>query len=176
MNRSIFALLLISAPLTALAHGGGLDANGCHADRATGARHCHDRVDRRLVTDLDLSHEDCPHGDPGGRDLNCSHFRDWEHAQGCFQALYPAFGDVHRLDANNDLLACEFLGVAPGVVSPLIYENRDRDCADFDTQPQAQAFYDGLSGARRDDHRLDTNGDGVVCEGLPTVSDAPAET
>jgi endonuclease YncB( thermonuclease family) len=41
----------------------------------------------------------------------------------------------------------------------------DRDCSDFDTQPEAQRFF------RRhqpgDPHRLDGNGDGVACESLP---------
>jgi hypothetical protein len=31
---------MLSAP-AALAHGGGLDANGCHVRRATGEYHCH---------------------------------------------------------------------------------------------------------------------------------------
>lgn len=33
------ALLLLPAP--ASAHGGGLDANGCHHDRKNGGYHCH---------------------------------------------------------------------------------------------------------------------------------------
>lgn len=41
----------------------------------------------------------------------------------------------------------------------------DRDCSDFETQPEAQRFF------RRhqpgDPHRLDGNGDGVACESLP---------
>lgn len=28
-------------PAAALSHGGGLDANGCHANRETGDYHCH---------------------------------------------------------------------------------------------------------------------------------------
>lgn len=38
------ALLVLSALLFAsdlLAHGGGLDANGCHNDRKNGGYHCH---------------------------------------------------------------------------------------------------------------------------------------
>ena len=35
-------LLLSAAPAhVAWAHGGGLDSNGCHADRKAGDRHCH---------------------------------------------------------------------------------------------------------------------------------------
>lgn len=35
------ALALALASSQALAHGGGTDSNGCHADGSTGARHCH---------------------------------------------------------------------------------------------------------------------------------------
>lgn len=44
----------------------------------------------------------------------------------------------------------------------------DKDCGDFQTQPQAQAFY--AAAARPNDpdpHRLDSDGDGTVCESLP---------
>ena len=34
-------LSLLFAPLFCLAHGGGVDALGCHADKKTGQRHCH---------------------------------------------------------------------------------------------------------------------------------------
>lgn len=41
----------------------------------------------------------------------------------------------------------------------------DRDCADFATQAQAQAFF--AAAGPGDPHRLDGNGDGVACESLP---------
>jgi hypothetical protein len=34
-------LLALSIPVLAHAHGGGLDANGCHTNRKTGDYHCH---------------------------------------------------------------------------------------------------------------------------------------
>lgn len=40
----------------------------------------------------------------------------------------------------------------------------DRDCADFDSQRQAQIFFLRAGGPDRDPHRLDADGDGVVCE------------
>ncbi|MFG6118731.1 thermonuclease family protein [Thalassobacillus sp. B23F22_16] len=44
----------------------------------------------------------------------------------------------------------------------------DRDCGDFDTQKEAQAFYEAAGGPESDPHRLDGNDkDGVVCESLP---------
>ncbi len=45
---------------------------------------------------------------------------------------------------------------------------KDKDCSDFPTQPEAQAFY--AAAATPDDpdpNRLDRDGDGTVCESLP---------
>jgi len=41
----------------------------------------------------------------------------------------------------------------------------DRDCGDFATQQEAQAFYEAAGGPERDPHRLDGDGDGIACEG-----------
>jgi hypothetical protein len=42
MRLSQLALLLtLCVPATALAHGGGLNADGCHNNRKTGDYHCH---------------------------------------------------------------------------------------------------------------------------------------
>lgn len=35
------AALCITAPAAAIAHGGGLNAEGCHNDRKNGGYHCH---------------------------------------------------------------------------------------------------------------------------------------
>ena len=43
----------------------------------------------------------------------------------------------------------------------------DRDCSDFKTQAEAQAFYEAAGGPDRDPHRLDPDKDGVACESLP---------
>ncbi|TFJ93163.1 nuclease [Lentibacillus salicampi] len=46
----------------------------------------------------------------------------------------------------------------------------DRDCGDFDTQQEAQDFYESAGGPGSDPHRLDGNDDdGVVCETLPAA-------
>ncbi|MCS4048011.1 hypothetical protein GGQ04_003168 [Salinibacter ruber] len=42
---------------------------------------------------------------------------------------------------------------------------RGRDCSDFDTQPEAQRFYE--SSKPGDPHGLDGNNDGQACESLP---------
>ncbi|MGP4065767.1 thermonuclease family protein [Oceanobacillus sp. M65] len=44
----------------------------------------------------------------------------------------------------------------------------DRDCGDFDTQQEAQNFFEAAGGPEKDSHRLDGNDDdGLVCESLP---------
>jgi micrococcal nuclease len=60
------------------------------------------------------------------------------------------------------------LGVAPGA-SGLLYDpaGPDRDCGDFPSWKDAQAFYEAAGGPSRDPHRLDRDGDGVACESRP---------
>ena len=41
----------------------------------------------------------------------------------------------------------------------------DRNCSDFDTQPEAQRFFEAQGPS--DPHRLDRDNDGVACESLP---------
>lgn len=40
----------------------------------------------------------------------------------------------------------------------------DRDCADFSSQAEAQAFFEANGGPSQDRHGLDPDGDGVACE------------
>ena len=51
---------------------------------------------------------------------------------------------------------------------PLRYDpdGPDRDCGDFDTWNEAQAFYIAAGGPDTDRHRLDGDGDGVACASL----------
>lgn len=41
------------------------------------------------------------------------------------------------------------------------------NCEDFDTQPQAQRFFDNAGGSSNDTNRLDGNKDGIACQSLP---------
>ena len=43
----------------------------------------------------------------------------------------------------------------------------DRNCDDFDTQAEAQEFFEAAGGPGSDPHRLDADNDGVACESLP---------
>ncbi len=57
--------------------------------------------------------------------------------------------------------------VGPGPTSRYDPNGPDRDCADFKTQAEAQAFYLAAGGPARDPHRLDGDHDGIACESLP---------
>jgi micrococcal nuclease len=59
--------------------------------------------------------------------------------------------------------------VVPPSAGKLRYDPQgpDRNCADFATQAEAQAFFVAAGGPTRDPHRLDGDGDGVACEALP---------
>lgn len=45
--------------------------------------------------------------------------------------------------------------------------SKDKDCEDFDTQQEAQVFFEKEGGPQSDPHDLDRDKDGVVCESLP---------
>jgi hypothetical protein len=63
--------------------------------------------------------------------------------------------------------------------SPTAAASGTQDCADFDTQETAQAFYDQHTSdtpGNPDPFDLDTDGDGKACEGLPTSASASPST
>jgi len=41
------------------------------------------------------------------------------------------------------------------------------NCDDFETQPEAQAFFEKAGGPNKDVNRLDGDKDGIACESLP---------
>lgn len=54
---------------------------------------------------------------------------------------------------------------------------RDLDCSDFDTQEEAQRFFEEQGGPEEDPHRLDEDpgeDDGQACENLPSEGDVGA--
>lgn len=46
-------------------------------------------------------------------------------------------------------------------------EYGDLDCTDFDTQEEAQDFFESEGGPADDYHNLDRDSDGIACESLP---------
>ena len=55
----------------------------------------------------------------------------------------------------------------PTVFSTATPSVPDRNCSDFDTWAEAQAFFESEGGPESDPHRLDSDGDGIACESLP---------
>lgn len=116
--------------------------------------------------------------DPFGPDRDCGDFATHEEAQAFFVAAGGPGRDPHRLDGDGDSIACESLPRS-ALPTPAIRSNPtsgimrynpfgpDRDCGNFATHAEAQAFFVAAGGPGRDPHRLDGDGDGVACESLP---------
>ncbi|MBM7573356.1 S-layer homology domain-containing protein [Aquibacillus albus] len=67
-------------------------------------------------------------------------------------------------DTNQQVSDLEYDG-------PYDPNGQDRNCSDFDTHQEAQAFFEAAGGPELDPHELDGDGDGTVCESLPTQTD-----
>lgn len=63
------------------------------------------------------------------------------------------------------LLSSAILVVASLAGTSAIAQSADRNCSDFDTQAEAQRFYE--ANGPGDPHGLDRDKDGFVCESLP---------
>jgi len=74
----------------------------------------------------------------------------------------PAVSDGESATAATPRAAAGRLNATPvaGAAADL---TADRDCEDFPTQAEAQAFYEAAGGPQLDLHRLDVDGDGVAC-------------
>lgn len=117
---------------------------------------------------------------PAIADLDCGDFKYQEDAQA---VLDKDRSDPHRLDEDDDGIACEKLpkrGTPPTKTitptpPPITTETpaprfADKDCADFPSQAAAQAE---LKKNPRDPHKLDADHDGYACE---TRFGAPAKS
>ncbi len=102
---------------------------------------------------------------PDGRQLNALLLRNGYAKLAIFE---PDTRHLELLRINEEEARAEGTGLwsactgrrpAPAVSGP------DRDCADFATRQEAQAFFE-VAGAG-DPHRLDGDGDGLACESLP---------
>ena len=82
----------------ALAHGGGLAADGCHMDRSTGTRHCHREPNAGAT--------EAPRRDGGGRVV---YYPDCAAARAAGAALVRAgqLGYARHLDRDGDGVGCE---------------------------------------------------------------------
>ena len=105
-------------------------------------------------------------------DRDCADFASWAEAQALYEEAGGPTTDPHSLDPDKDGVACERLREAEERAgepdSPAATEapGGDRDCADFDSWAEAQAFYEESGGPASDPHSLDPDGDGIACESL----------
>lgn len=110
--------------------------------------------------------------DPNGIDRDCGDFTSWWDAQNFFFAAGGPDDDPHGLDHNGDGIVCESLDGAPGNDSSAEAGSSDgngngfvdRDCGDFGSQQEAQAFFESEGGPDEDPHQLDNDDDGIACE------------
>jgi hypothetical protein len=57
------------------------------------------------------------------------------------------------------------------VATPALAQAADKDCPDFATQAEAQAYFKSIGGsASHNADRLDADSDGIACEDLPSGS------
>jgi hypothetical protein len=96
---SVSVTLFVSCG-TALAHGGGLDASGCHHNRRTGDYHCH-RPQRTASEKFDSAQNLL--GSGGGVFANCSAAR----AAGAVPVRIGDPGYGPHLDRDHDGIGCE---------------------------------------------------------------------
>lgn len=106
---------------------------------------------------------------------SCNSFSSQGEAQRVFNLCYPYTGDIHRLDQNNNRLACESPAddpaaplQPPGSSAVCSCSGDTYNCTDFSRQSQAQACFNYcVSTGVGDIHNLDRDGNGVACESLP---------
>ncbi len=98
--RAISSLLLLTAllPVVALAHGGGLNAEGCHNDRKNGGYHCH-----RAASAPARSRPMTLQSSGGGAFRNCAAAR----AAGAAPVREGQAGYGRHLDRDGDGVGCE---------------------------------------------------------------------
>lgn len=92
-------------PAPAVAHGGGLNAQGCHNDRKNGGYHCH-RGGGSAAPTLSRTRPSAMHGFMGGGSTyyaNCTAAR----AAGAAPIREGQAGYSRRLDRDGDGVACE---------------------------------------------------------------------
>lgn len=93
----IIALGALCAGSGALAHGGGLNAEGCHTNRKTGDYHCHRAGQAKAARKpLNLA-------ESGGAFANCTAAR----AAGAAPVRRGEAGYDRHLDRDNDGIGCE---------------------------------------------------------------------
>ncbi|WP_419180497.1 excalibur calcium-binding domain-containing protein [Bacillus salipaludis] len=108
-------------------------------------------------------------------DKNCTDFATQEHAQLYFEENGGPDYDSDDLDRDGDGIACEWNNQSSEEVeyqeedtttsdNPYTATDIDHDCPDFDSQEDAQLFFEANGGPDEDPHDLDRDGDGMACD------------
>ena len=120
---------------------------------------------------------------PPDQSYHCQYATDWvviksEWALSVTQEEWTALDQMlnscgtTRLNVRLSSMAIDSF-VPPTVPTPPISglgfdpAGPDKDCGDFSTQAEAQAFFIAAGGPSSDPHRLDRDGNGVACQSLP---------
>ncbi len=103
---------------------------------------------------------------PPFEDRDCGDFATWAEAQSFYEEAGGPASDPHSLDPDGDAVACERLRDAERSAAATEQPMGDRDCGDFATWEEAQAFYEESGGPASDPHSLDPDGDAIACESL----------
>ena len=99
MRRLPYLLfVVVVCPASALAHGGGLNAEGCHNDRKNGGYHCH-----RAASAPSRSRPMTLQSSGGGTFRNC----DAARAAGAAPVREGQAGYGRHLDRDGDGVGCE---------------------------------------------------------------------
>lgn len=101
MVRHLLLASLLAVPSVALAHSGGLNAEGCHNNRKTGDYHCH-RAPRAASTPP-VMRRPAARGQASGAFVNCAAAR----AAGAAPVYRGDPGYGSHLDRDNDGIGCE---------------------------------------------------------------------
>ncbi|WP_262406023.1 excalibur calcium-binding domain-containing protein [Protaetiibacter sp. SSC-01] len=115
-----------------------------------------------------LIHNPMPPTSPGDV-VNCSSFSTWDEANTWYAKYFPYYGDVAKLDENNDGVVCEeLIPSAPQPTDPRpANPGNSKNCTDFRTWAEADAWYRYYFPYYGDIAQLDADDDGIVCESLP---------
>lgn len=103
---ALAAIAIASSPDVANAHGGGLNADGCHTNRKTGEYHCHRSPAPRPQSNFSPSRSNFSGDVPSGSGVsyaNCAEVR----AAGRAPLRRGQPGYAPHLDRDGDGIACE---------------------------------------------------------------------
>ncbi len=103
--KTLALLAVIILPVTAIAHGGRLNSEGCHNNSKTGMYECHGAPQIRMARTA--APTQARMYAPG--DKNCADFLTQQEAQDFYVLNGGPLIDGHDLDRDKDGIACEAL-------------------------------------------------------------------